>query len=212
VVFVPSLAVLDGEWQARFAPGSAVEVVDLRKLVAIEAGRLVLVPARSGPQRVLPVREPAGAPYAAEPIVAELFEVTGKRELTAKECALIRQQEASFELFLDLTCVVEGSRHPASKRMLSGARKTATLSRIEAEAAAELVQRKESLGKGDFKSTSAQEPRKLLEGIREALDERLGRFRWRAFHTNRGDTPEQKRWQFKPPETLKYAVLVPRRW
>lgn len=209
VVFVPSLVVLDGEWQARFAPGSAVEVVDLRKLVAVEAGRLVLVPARSGPQRMLPVREPAGVPYAAEPIVAEVFESTGKRGLSAAACLQLVEQRATFDLFLDLTRVVEGSRHLASKREASGEVMEASLSRHEAEAAAELIRRRLPLGQGEFETISVQAPRKLIERMRQVLDVRQGRYEWRAIHTIRGDTAETRRWHFKPPATLKFAVLVP---
>lgn len=204
-VFVPEQRRLPAKLRGQHGPRAAVQVVGLDEWLEFAEGQPVLrLP-------VLEVREPAAPAYAAEPIVAEVFEATGKRDLTASDRELVRQQEASFDLFLDLTRVVEGSRHPASKRTLSGARQTATLSRNEAEAAAELVCRKISLGRGTFRNTSAQAPHKLLEGIREALDERLGRFEWRAFHTKRGDTAAQKQWQFSPPETLRYAVLVPRR-
>jgi|GEM_PF-2572467 len=211
VVFIPSRIGLDGDLVARHPPGSLVALADLRDLVSVEAGRLVLVPARSGPQRVLPVREPAGAPYAAEPIVAEVFEATGKRGLSASACALLIEQHTTFDLFLDLTRVVEGSRHPTSRRAPSGEVTVSSLSRHEAEAAAELIHRREHLGRGEFKTVSARAINKLIEGVREALDVKLGRFGWRAFHTIRGETAEKTRWHFNPPATLKFAVLVPLR-
>lgn len=202
-VFVPEQRRLSMKLRSQHGPRAAVQVVGLDEWLEFTAGRPVL----RLPE--LEVREPAAPAYAAEPIVAEVFEATGKRGLSASACALLIEQQATFDLFLDLTRVVEGSRHPASRRAPSGEVTVSSLSRHESEAAAELIRRREQLGGGDFKTISVRAIHKLIEGVREALDVKLGRFDWRAFHTIRGETAEKKRWLFRPPAELKFAVLIP---
>lgn len=49
---------------------------------------------------------------------------------------------------------------------------------------------------------------RLVERARQKLNVRLGRYKWRAIQTLAGDTPEAKRWQFKPPEGMAWAVVL----
>jgi hypothetical protein len=209
VVFIPSLAVLDGELQARYAPGSQVEVVDLRHLVSVEAGRLVLVPARSGPRRVVPVREPAAPAYAAEPIVAEVFEATGKRGLSAAELTALVARRGTLDLFIDTTAPGGHRGLRAGHRDAAGTFVEVELTVGEAAVLVELVQTRKALRSRDFRGLNATAITKTFERARKKVDLREGRYAWRAFQTKSGSEPAAKRFLFNPPDKFAFAVIVP---
>jgi hypothetical protein len=209
VVFIPSLAVLDGELQARYAPGSQVEVVDLRHLVSVEAGRLVLVPARSGPRRVLEVREPAGAQYATEPIVAEVCESTGKRGLSAAAYEALVGQRSSFDLFIDMTTPGTKRGGPVRVRDEQGQSTEVELAAREVAVLVELVQARRPMRVGEFRTADARSLDKLLERARRKIEGEGRRGKWRFFHTLSGVEPSAKSFLFKPQEGLSFAVILP---
>jgi hypothetical protein len=52
-------------------------------------------------------------------------------------------------------------------------------------------------------------PEKFIEAARVALDMKLGRYDWRSTKLLRGDSPAAKRYCFRPPEGLRWALLQP---
>jgi len=52
-------------------------------------------------------------------------------------------------------------------------------------------------------------PEKLIEAARRELDVKVSRYDWRSTQLLRGDTPEAKRYWFRPPEGLRWALLRP---
>jgi hypothetical protein len=209
VVFVPSLAGLDGDLLARHPPGSLVVLVDLRELVAFEAGRLVRIPAQSGPQRLLSVREPPGSPYGSEPIVAEVFEASGKRGLSAAELAALVARRETLDLFIDATA--PGTKRGCSVSVRDGRGRSSDvdLSAREVAALAELVRARRPLRVGEFRSVTLQSLDKLIERARRKLEGNSRQGQWRFFHTLSGVDPSAKSFLFKPQEGLAFAVILP---
>jgi len=85
-----------------------------------------------------------------------------------------------------------------------------TLTPAQAQAYAELMQAGRPLRAEELRSVRGMNhPEKLLEGARRVLDVRTSRYAWRATHLLRGDTPEAKRYWFRPPPSLRWALLQP---
>jgi hypothetical protein len=55
-----------------------------------------------------------------------------------------------------------------------------------------------------------QNPAKIVDAARRAVDVKLSRYGWRSFHTLAGESTEQKRYVFRPPATLRYACVMAR--
>ena len=60
-----------------------------------------------------------------------------------------------------------------------------------------------------LRESGVSDAQRLVEIARQAVDVRLGRYQWRAFHTVRGATPDAKAYAFRPPSDYEFAVVLP---
>lgn len=75
---------------------------------------------------------------------------------------------------------------------------------------AELMERQQAVRAAEVRATGGvNHPEKLIEAARRELDVKLSRYEWRSTELLRGDTPEAKRYWFRPPEGLRWALLRP---
>src|SRR5690606_42151746 len=110
--------------------------------------------------------------------------------------------------FLDATRKAGGSRYRGG-RLDGDTFHEEFLTHNEAQAIIELVRTGRPLRAGEFDSLNLNNMDRLVERARKKLDVRLGRYAWRAIHTLTGDSPEANRWQFRPDQLTRWAVLAP---
>lgn len=200
LVLVPRATALTSELQGMHGPDAPTTLIGLEDVLDLRAGQLLLrLPdALTAPPAGL-VETPAGIAYLPG----------GPQRLSRRELDALAERAHEFDLFVDMTRVVEGSRHPASRRDPEEGVQPSSLTRNEAAAVVELVRARAPLAQRDFKKVSVSSMRKLIDAVRGNVDVSEGRYRWRSIHTLKGDTPETKRWAFRPPADLRFAVLAP---
>lgn len=203
VVLVPVARRVATALRDRFAPGQRVELVTLRDILRVEDHALI----GALPERILQVREPAGAPYGARPPVCVVIDHEGQRALSAHEYRSLVARAGELDLFLDTTITVDGGAHRGLRRDDAGAVDETALTKYEAAAIVELISTRRALRAGDFATVGVNAVDKVVERARSKIDVKQGRYKWRAIHTLAADTPEAKRWHFNPPDRLRFAVV-----
>jgi hypothetical protein len=185
--------------EAHFGSGD-VEVLFLEDGLVLDASGL-----RRNP--VLHSAEPAGPRYP--PPCCILVDAEGAREIDDETYRSVLERAVELDLFLDLTRTVEAGRHPTGRRE-NGKAVPSSVTAAEGRAYAELVERRQPLRAAELQSVDGKNhPVKLIESARRELDVRLGRYKWRSTELLRGDTSEANRYQFRPPEDLRWALLRP---
>lgn len=133
----------------------------------------------------------------------------GQLTLTEHEYRNFLARAAAFDMVLDKTVVVDGSRYRGLKRNLDGTREEVVLSHSEAAVIVELASTGRALRRGEFLSVSATHVDKIVEHARGLLDIQLTRFKWRAIKLVKGKEKEAKAYQFQPPAGMTWAILAP---
>jgi hypothetical protein len=202
-VFVPEQRRLPAKLRGQHGPRAAMQVVGLDEWLDLAEGN----PALRLP--MLEVREPAAPTYAAEPIVAEVFEATGKRGLSRGDYTVLIKQHATFDLFIDATAPGTKRGCSAAVRDAQGRSSRVNLSAREVAVLAELVRARGSLRVGAFRSVKLQSIDKLIERARRKLEGNEQQGQWRFVHTLSGVEPSAKSFLFKPQEGLSFAIILP---
>jgi hypothetical protein len=185
---------------AHFASGEVV-VVFLEDEIELVAGQVQR-------RQMLIAREPV-ATYGA-PAFCVLVDPEGAREIDeAAYRRVLASAEAELDLLLDLTTTVSAGRHPTGRRE-DGAFITGSVTPQQGAAYAELMERQQAVRAAEVRALNGvNHPEKLIEAARRELDVKLSRYEWRSTELLRGDTPEAKRYWFRPPEGLRWALLRP---
>ena len=190
----------------RFGAGQRVELVLLPDVLRLEDGGAIV---GALPEALLSLREPGGPPYAVRSPMCVVVDQDGRRPLTAEEYMALVARAAELDLFIDMTITVDGGGHRGVRRDDRGVAEETALTKHEAAALVELISTRKALRAGDFASVGVNAIDKVVERARSKVDVKQGRYKWRAIHTLAADTPEAKRWQFNPPEAMRFAVVRP---
>jgi hypothetical protein len=135
----------------------------------------------------------------------------GQRRLSRAEYERVIEQRAQFDLFLDAVTAGHSRTYTAGFRDLQGGVHEATLSTFQVRALAELVLRRVPMRAPELRTlqtAAIQNPGRIVESGRRAVDVKLSRYSWRSFHTLTGDAIAEKRYVFRPPADLRFACLV----
>jgi hypothetical protein len=205
-VMVPIGRWLSTATKDRFRPGQCTELVILEEVLELVDGRFVLKRPIASEGRQAGMEALSGV--FRQPTVCVLHENGGRRELTATQYRQIVDQAAQCDLFVDTTAVVKRGGVRAGKRTPDGRHEEVVLTRNEAAAIVELVTAGRALRRGDFRQIAASHVNKIVEHARRKLDVALGRYEWRTIHTIKGSVPAAKGFVFRPPEGLRWAVIV----
>lgn len=186
---------------AHFAAGEVV-VVFLEDELELVAGHVQR-------RQMLLAREPVAT--CGAPAFCVLVDPDGAREIDeATYRRVLASAEAELDLLLDLTTTVSAGRHPTGRRE-DGAYLEGSVTPQQGAAYAELMERQQAVRAAEVRATGGvNHPEKLIEAARRELDVKLSRYEWRSTELLRGDTPEAKRYWFRPPEGLRWALLRPR--
>lgn len=199
-VLVPTARALPPALRQGLTP-AGVEIVVLAETILL--GERGLVPLLT----VQPSQAQAEPPTSSK-TTCILYSEAGERELTLTEYNDVLAESESMDLFLDATRKAGGSRYRGG-RLDGDTFHEEFLTHNEAQAILELVRTGRPLRAGEFDSLSLNNMERLIERARKKLDVRLARYSWRAFHTLTGDTPQANRWQFRPDQLRRWAVLAP---
>jgi len=202
--FVPEQQRLPVKLRSLHGPRAPVQVVGLDEWLEFAGGQPMLrLP-------VLEVREPAAPAYAAEPIVAEVIEATGKRGLSTAAYDALMGQRSSFDLFIDMTIPGTKRGGPVRVRDEQGQSTEVELAAREVAVLVELVRARKPMRVGEFRAVDVQSLDKLIERARRKIEGEGRRGKWRFFHTISGVDASSKSFVFKPQPGLMFAVIVPR--
>lgn len=196
LVLVPSRERVPASISQRYRAGERIEVRFLEEELALSAGRLHVL-----------------TPHAAPPTLGTrvVLDREGERRISDAEYEQFRV--AHVDLVLDLTATTGSGGHPASVREPGGAQRDVSLPPKQALAIVELVRaRGRALRAAELRcmrEAQVNTPERLVELARQAVDVRVARYAWRAFHTIKGATPEAKAYAFRPPVDMQYAVVTP---
>ena len=183
-----------------FATGHVV-VVFLESELELVAGQVAR-------REVLMVRDSV-TPYKAAPFCV-VIDASGRRTLDKADYdAFVARAEDDLDLFLDLTTTVAAGRHPTGRRegavFIRG-----SVTPQQGGAYAELMERQQAVRAAAVRAIqNVNHPAKLIEGARRELDVKISRYEWRSTELLRGDSPEAKRYWFRPPKDLRWALLQP---
>lgn len=203
VVFVPQQRILPASLRGKHGARAPIQLAGLDDLLELQENRPVLrLPA-------LNVREPVAPPYASEPVVAEVFETTGKRGLSRGDYTALVKRHATFDLFIDATAPGTKRGCSAAVRDAHGRSSRVNLSAREVAALSELVRARQPLRVGAFRSVKLQSLDKLIERARRKLEGKEQQGQWRFVHTLSGVEPSAKSFLFKPQEGLSFAIILP---
>ncbi|MGE0328222.1 MAG: hypothetical protein AB7K71_17805 [Polyangiaceae bacterium] len=201
-VLVPTARALQPVLRQGLTP-EGVEIVVLAD--TIQLGERGLVPVVTVPRSQTEAELPSGTSVTSTCI---LYCEAGTRELTVNGYNDVIAQSESMDLFLDATRTSDGSRYRGGRRD-GDSFVLEFLTHNEAQAIIELVRTGRPLRAGEFDSLSLNNMDRLIERARKKLDVRLARYSWRAIHTIRGDQDHPNRWQFRPDQLSRWAVLAP---
>lgn len=205
LVLVPTARSLSLAVRGRFGRGVPVEVRPLYEAVRLEGRTLVADPAPARAE----LHDSARPRYDAPPPACEVIDRDGRRPVSVADYEELVAGAGSLDLFVDATVTVEGGGHRGLRRLPDGTTEEVTLTKHEAAAIIELVTTRRALRAGDFKTLPVNAIDKVVERARKKLDVRRGRYEWRAIHTLAGARREAKRWQFRPEEVGRWAIVVP---
>lgn len=160
-------------------------------------------------RQVLVARESV-PPFYSAPAFCVLVDPDGAREIDEGAYRqVLASAETELDLLLDLTTTVSAGRHPTGRRG-DGAFIKGSVTPQQGAAYAELMERQQAVRAAEIRALDGvNHPEKLIEAARRELDVKLGRYEWRSTELLRGDTPEAKRYWFRPPEGLRWALLRP---
>ncbi len=149
------------------------------------------------------------SPALAAPVFCVAYTSEGKRSLSRAEYDEILERAHELDLFVDAVVPRHGRKLAAGRRTIAGTVVSVMLSISEARALAELVARGGALAPREFASLKAVGGRaKVVQTARKKVDVKLARYEWRAFHTAIGEGDTDHRYVFRPPPSLRYAVLT----
>lgn len=201
-VMVPTDRNLTDMAKRQCAPDRPTELIVLRQsLSATETGFVANWPLELG-DGLAPGR--ASGVVTREPDTYLAYSDRGYEVLTAAERRERLSELSQYDLFLDTTEVAEQGRYRASKKDIDGKVESVLLPLNEAAVLVELVQASGPLESRQFRSVLVSHVEKLVERARSKIDVRLGRYHWRSIQTIRAT----KAYQFRPPPSMKWLVLV----
>ena len=136
-----------------------------------------------------------------------LVDKHGVRCIAESEYRRLVASRDEFDLFIDTIVTTGRGRCTAVRRDDAGQAEEIQLQPAEAAALIELVERGHAIRPSDLKSIEVANPERTIERGRAKVDIRRHRYKWRSFHTlaETGD----KRFVFRPPDDLRYAILRP---
>ncbi len=200
IVFAPTPRGIPAPFIHRYGGGGHVVLGFLANVLDGRAGHLALTQAferlvRSRPEAV--------------PVFCIAYTSEGTRQLSRDEYEKLVQSAHDLDLFLDVVVPRHGRKYAGGYRRGAGPFVQVEISTSEARALAELVVRGVTLAPRELASLKAVGGRaKIVQSARKKVDVRLRRYEWRAFHTAVGEGAEERRYVFRPPPTLRYAVLT----
>jgi hypothetical protein len=202
IVFAPTPRGLPVDLLHRYAPGGHVTLALLVDFMALHEGKLILRPSFDSLTK---------HPRATTGTSWTLITHEGRRAIDSTEYADLAAHAETFDLFLDAVSPGHSRAYSAGYRDKDGAFHRATLSAVQMHALTELVSRAVPMRATELRSLQAaavQNPAKVIDAARRAVDVRLSRYGWRSFHTLAGESSDQKRYVFRPPAALRYACIV----
>jgi hypothetical protein len=203
LVLAPTATHVRSDLVARYGGPGHVRLAFVEDLVTVSGGELLL--SEGGSARL--------GPAARAPFCRVLTE-QGERALDrAAYDAFLRDEAQAFDFVLDAVAASRGRHAIAWTRDEQGCPGRVELTRYEAEALAELVERAAPTRARDLaclRAAGAQDPVKVVERARQKADVQTSRYAWRAFATS-GGTGEGRAYHFAPPPGFRYACLVPAR-
>ena len=201
IVLAPTPRGLPIDLLHRYAPGGHVTLALLVDFVALHDGKLILRP--SFEELITDRHARTDTPWMV--ITHE-----GRRSIGPAECATIVGRAEQFDLFLDAVTAGHSRAYSAGYRDKNGVFHRTTLSASQMHALTELISRAVPMRASELRSLQAaglQNPAKIVDTARKAVDTRLSRYEWRSFHTLAGESGEQKRYLFRPPPSLRFACV-----
>jgi hypothetical protein len=204
IVFAPTPRGLPIDLLHRYAPGGHVTLALLVDFVAVHDGKLLLRP--SFEELILE----RGATGLVEWTLATH---EGRRSIGNDEYVELVGRAEQFDLFIDAVAPGHSRAYSAGYRDQDGIFHRVTLSVLQMHALTELVSRAVPMRASELRGlqvAGVQNPAKIVDAARRAVDVKLSRYGWRSFHTLAGESTEQKRYVFRPPATLRYACVMAR--
>jgi hypothetical protein len=202
IVFAPTPRGLPLDLLHRYPPGGHVTLALLVDFIALHEGKLMLRPSFDELPRV----RPAIAETSSMLITHE-----GRRNVSAAEYTAVVAHPEQFDLFLDAVAPGNSRAYIGGYRDPECTFHRVTLSTLQMHALAELVSRAVPLRPRELRAVQAagvQNPAKIIDGARKAVDVRFSRYSWRSFHTLPGESLDQRRYVFRPPPSLRYACIL----
>ncbi|HEU4406812.1 MAG TPA: hypothetical protein VFS43_16210 [Polyangiaceae bacterium] len=201
LVLAPTAAHVRSDLVARYAAPGRVQLAFLEDILTARGGELAL---SEGGRALL---EPA-----ARASLCRALTDRGERALDrAAYDAFLRDEAHAFDFVLDAVDVSRGRHATAWRRDERGGLERVELTRHEAEALAELVERAAVTRAGELaclRAAGVHDAVRVVERARQKVDVRVARYAWRAFATigGRGD---ERAYHFAPPPGFRYACLLP---
>ena len=202
IVFAPTPRGVPLDLLHRYAPGGHVTLALLVDFVALHEGKVILRPSFD--------ELTVGRRSTTEPTWT-LISHDGRRSIASAEYADLVRRADQFDLFLDSVAAGHSRTYSAGFRDRDHTFHRVKLSVLQMQALTELVSRAIPLRATELRSLQAagvQNPAKIVDLARRAVDVRLTRYGWRSFHTLAGESSGQKRYVFRPPPALRYACIV----
>lgn len=200
LVLAPTATHLGSDLVARYAGPGRVQLAFLEEVLAVRGGELTLAHGAEGP--------PAPTPQA--PFCRALTN-EGERALDrAAYHAWCATEAPRFDLLLDLLHVAHGHPAVAWRRDAGGRAERVELTRHEAEALVELIERRaptEACELACLRAAGLHDPVRVVERARQKVDVRVSRYGWRAFVTS-GGSGQERAFHFAPPAGFRYACFV----
>ena len=204
IVFAPTPRGIPLDLLHRYALGGHVTLALLVDFVALHDGMLVL----------RPTFEELTADRQAETEASWiLITRDGRRSIASQDYADLVGRAEQFDLFLDAGAPGHSRAYSAGYRGEDGTFHRVTLSPLQMHALTELVSRGAPTRAAELRSlqtAGVQNPARIIDSARRAVDVKLSRYGWRSFHTVAGESTEQRRYVFRPPATLRYACVMGR--
>ena len=200
LVLAPTATYVRPDLVGRYAGPGRVRLAFLEDLLAVRGGELALAEGAEGL---------AGA--APRGLFCRALTERGERALDRAGYDAWRAAEPPpFDLLLDLIYASHGQPVAAWRRDAWGRAERVELTRHEAEALAELIERgvpTEARELACLRGAGLHDPVRVVERARQKVDVRASRYAWRAFITSGGSGPGRA-FHFAPPADFRYACLV----
>ena len=202
IVVIPTLRGVPFSAIHRHAPGAHVALITFDDAIAADYGE-------SDAERTLDSLT-AGVPT---PLGTGWWIIThdGRRSISREEYADLVAHGDEFDLFLDGAGTAFSQSFAAATRCARHESSRIRLSIHQRHALTELIARAAPLRPRDIRclrDTPIREPARVVDSARHVVDVRFSRYRWQSFHTIRGNNRDDKRYLFRPPDTLRYACVV----